>query len=167
VVGLDLGPDFALEGRGLNTRLRGQLQITSDGLQAPRASGQVSSTQGQFRAYDQSLNIERGLLRFSGAIDNSTLDILALRPNLTRKVGVQVSDNALLPRISLYADPDLPEAEKLAWLVLGRPGSAGGTEAALLQQAALALITNHNAQNRQSLASSFGLGEIRLRGSAT
>jgi translocation and assembly module TamB len=73
----------------------------------------------------------------------------------------------LLPRISLYADPDLPEAEKLAWLVLGRPGSAGGTEAALLQQAALALITNHNAQNRQSLASSFGLGEIRLRGSAT
>jgi translocation and assembly module TamB len=103
-----LGPDFALEGRGLNTRLRGQLQITSDGLQAPRASGQVSSTQGQLRAYDQSLNIERGLLRFSGAIDNSTLDILALRPNLTRKVGVQVSDNALLPRISLYADPVFP-----------------------------------------------------------
>lgn len=166
-VGLDLGPDFAVEGRGLNARLQGQLQITSDGLQAPRASGQVSSTQGQFRAYDQRLNIERGLLRFSGAIDNPTLDILALRPNLTQKVGVQVSGNALLPRISLYADPDLPEAEKLAWLVLGRPGSAGGTEAALLQQAALALITNRNAQNRQSLASSFGLDEIRLRGSAT
>lgn len=167
---LDLGPDFALEGRGLSTRLQGQLQISSESSQAPRVHGQVSSRQGQFKAYDQRLTVERGLLRFSGPIDNPGLDILALRPNLTQKVGVQISGSALLPRLSLYADPDLPEAEKLAWLVLGRAGGAGGTggaEAALLQQAALALIGNRNAQNRQSLANSFGLDEITLRGSAT
>ena len=166
-VALDLGSDFAIEGRGLKTRLQGQLQVSGDGQQAPRVQGQLSSAQGQFKAYGQSLNIERGLLRFSGAVDNPALDILALRPNLTQKVGVQVSGSALLPRVSLYADPDLPEGEKLAWLVLGRAGSAGGTEGALLQQAALALLGNRNAQNRQSLANSLGLDEITLRGAST
>jgi translocation and assembly module TamB len=85
-VALDLGSDFAIEGRGLKTRLQGQLQVSGDGQQAPRVQGQLSSAQGQFKAYGQSLNIERGLLRFSGAVDNPALDILALRPNLTQKV---------------------------------------------------------------------------------
>ena len=164
---LDLGSDFLLQGRGLSTRLQGQLMVSGQDLRIPQVQGQVSSVQGQFKAYGQNLNIERGLLRFSGPIDNPALDVLALRPNLTQKVGVQVSGSALLPRISLYADPDLPEGEKLAWLVLGRAASAGGTEAALLQQAALGLIGKRDAQNRPSLANALGLDEITLRGAAT
>ena len=166
-VGLDLGSDFVVEGRGLNTRLRGALQLSGDGQQSPRVQGQVSSVDGQYRAYGQRLQIERGLLRFSGAIDNPALDIVALRPNLTQKVGVQVSGTALLPRVRLYADPELPEAEKLAWLVLGRASSTGGAEAAVLQQAALALLGNRNAQNREALTNSLGLDEISLRGAST
>jgi translocation and assembly module TamB len=166
-VGLDLGSDFVVEGRGLNTRLRGALQLSGDGQQNPRVQGQVSSVDGQYRAYGQRLQIERGLLRFSGAIDNPALDIVALRPNLTQKVGVQVSGTALLPRVRLYADPELPEAEKLAWLVLGRASSTGGAEAAVLQQAALALLGSRNAQNREALTSSLGLDEISLRGAST
>ena len=164
---LDLGSDFLLQGRGLSTRLQGQLMVSGQDLRIPQVQGQVSSVQGQFKAYGQNLNIERGLLRFSGPIDNPALDVLALRPNLTQKVGVQVSGSALLPRISLYADPDLPEGEKLAWLVLGRAASAGGTEAALLQQAALGLIGKRDAPNRPSLANALGLDEITLRGAAT
>ncbi|MEI7785086.1 MAG: translocation/assembly module TamB domain-containing protein [Betaproteobacteria bacterium] len=166
-VGLDLGSDFALEGRGLQTRLQGQLQISSDGLQAPRVQGQLSSAQGQFKAYGQQLTIERGQLRFSGPVDNPALDILALRPNLTQRVGVQVSGSALLPRVSLYAEPDLPEAEKLAWLVLGRANTTGGAESAMLQQAALALLGNRSGQSRGSLANALGLDEIGLRGAGT
>jgi translocation and assembly module TamB len=141
--------------------------VSGQDLRIPQVQGRVSSVQGQFKAYGQNLNIERGLLRFSGPIDNPALDVLALRPNLTQKVGVQVSGSALLPQISLYADPDLPEGEKLAWLVLGRAASAGGTEAALLQQAALGLIGKRDAQNRPSLANALGLDEITLRGAAT
>ena len=38
----------------------------------------------------------------------------------------------------LVATPEMPDAEKLAWLVLGRPATGAGAEAAILQQAALA-----------------------------
>ena len=41
-------------------------------------------------------------------------------------VGVQVSGTARAPRVRLYSDPDMPDAEKLSWLVLGRSAAAGG-----------------------------------------
>ena len=51
-----------------------------------------------------------------------------------------MTGTALAPRIRLYADPDMPDADKLAWLVLGRSPAAGGAESAVLQQAALVLL---------------------------
>ena len=163
-VRLDLGEDFGIEGKGLNAKLHGALAVTADSFSAaPRLVGSITTASGEYRAYGQRLEIERGLLRFAGPADNPTLDILALRPNLTQKVGVQVTGTALLPRVRLYAEPELPEAEKLAWLVLGRSGAAGGAEAAVLQQAAIALLGNRSAINRTGLAASLGLDELSLR----
>jgi translocation and assembly module TamB len=161
---LDLGPDFQLQGQGLNTRLTGQVELLSHastrGL--PRLSGQVRTEGGRYKAYGQQLNIDTGVLRFSGPYDNPSLDIIALRPNLPQKVGVQISGTALLPRIRLFADPDLPDADKLAWLVLGRSAANGGAESAVLQQAAVALLSGNGKTLTGELASSLGLDEISL-----
>lgn len=161
---LDLGSDFQLQGQGLNTRLTGQVELLSNastrGL--PRLSGLVRTEGGRYKAYGQQLNIDTGLLRFSGPYDNPNLDIIALRPNLPQKVGVQITGTALLPRIRLYADPDLPDADKLAWLVLGRSAANGGAESAVLQQAAVALLSGNGKSLSGELASSLGLDEISL-----
>ena len=161
---LDLGQDFQLQGQGLNSRLTGQVELLSNastrGL--PRLSGQVRTEGGRYKAYGQQLNIDTGVLRFSGPYDNPSLDIIALRPNLPQKVGVQISGTALLPRIRLYADPDLPDADKLAWLVLGRSAANGGAESAVLQQAAVALLSGNGKTLTGELASSLGLDEISL-----
>jgi len=70
--------------------------------------------------------------------------------------------------VTLYANPDLPDSEKLAWLVLGRPATGVGAEAAVLQQAALALLTDKNGRGMDaSLASALGLDDISLRGGTT
>ena len=91
-VTLDLGPDFQVQGHGLSTRLSGKLNLLSNastkGL--PRLNGEVSTEGGRYKAYGQNLNIETGLLRFNGPYDNPSLDILAIRPNLTQRVGVQI-----------------------------------------------------------------------------
>ncbi len=94
------------------------------------------------------------------------LDILAIRPNLTQRVGVQITGTALLPRVRLYAQPELPDAEKLSWLVVGRAAASGGAEAALLQQAALALLGSKSGGMSGGLASSLGLDELSFRGAA-
>jgi translocation and assembly module TamB len=168
-VTLDLGPDFHVRGRGLDTRLAGTLQLASAGnTQAPpRLTGEVSTVRGSYKAYGQQLDIEEGVLRFTGPYDNPALDILAIRPNLTVRVGVQISGTALSPRIRLYADPDLPDAEKLAWLVLGHSGAEGGAETVMLQQAALALLGGNGKGLSGGLAQSLGLDELSFRGAAS
>lgn len=165
---LDLGPSFDIRGRGLNTRLAGKLTLTSNPAtqQIPRLTGELRTVRGTFKAYDQQLTIEVGVIRFMGPLDNPALDILAIRPHLQQRVGVQISGTALAPVVRLYADPDLPEAEKLAWLVLGRAPSSGGAESALLQQAAMALLGGNGQSMTSQLAQSLGLDELSMRGGA-
>lgn len=161
---LDLGPDFQLQGRGLSTRLSGQVELVShQGTQGlPRLNGQVRTVGGRYRAYGQSLDIRSGLLRFTGAYDNPDLEILALRPHLPQTVGVQVLGTALQPRIRLYAEPDMPDAEKLAWLVLGRSAATGGVESGVLQQAAMALLSSNGQSLGGDWAAKLGLDEVSL-----
>ncbi len=165
---IDLGPDFQVRGQGLDTLLRGQLQLRSTPADpAPRLLGEVRTARGSYRAYGQALTIETGLLRFAGPFDNPTLDILALRPHPTQRVGVQITGTAQAPRVRLYAQPDMPDSEKLAWLVLGRPASGAGAEAAILQQAALALLSGQGSASDGSLVRALGLDELSFQGEST
>ncbi len=161
---LHLGPDFLLHGQGITTRLTGEVQLSSSAATGgqPRLLGQVRTEGGRYQAYGQQLDIEQGLLQFSGPYDNPALDILAVRPNLSQRVGVRVTGTALAPRIRLYADPDMPDADKLAWLVLGRSPAAGGAESAVLQQAALVLLGGNGKGLGGELASALGFDDISL-----
>ena len=180
---IDLGPQFEIQGQGLQTRLSGELTVTS----APasdtfRVLGEVRAVNGTYRAYGQPLRIEDGVLRFSGPYDDPGLDVLALRgksgpgsqsrlsasASETQQVGVKITGSARAPRVALYASPELPDSEKLAWLVLGRPASGVGAETAVLQQAALALLADNNGRGIDAnLASALGLDDISLRGDTT
>ena len=166
---LRLGPDFQVRGQGIDTRLAGEVQLVSNQASGarPRLSGAVHTEGGRYRAYGRLLDIEQGLLRFAGPFDNPDLDILALRPNLEQRVGVRVTGNALTPRIRLYADPDMPDADKLAWLVLGRSAAAGGAESAVLQQAAVALLGGNGKGLGGELAGALGFDDISLANRST
>jgi translocation and assembly module TamB len=96
--------------------------------------------QGLFESYGQKLEIERGRLGFSGAPDNPSLDLLAVKRVDRQRVGVQVRGNAKRPVARLYSDPALDQSETLSYLVLGRPLlSASGAEAQQLGEYAQAL----------------------------
>ncbi len=165
---LDLGSNFEVRGRGLNTNLTGSLALRSNAetRQVPRLTGTVRTERGSYKAYGQQLDVEEGVLRFYGPFDNPSLDILAIRPNLPQRVGVQVSGTALAPVVRLYAEPDLPDADKLAWLVLGRSAANGGAESAMLQQAAMALLGGSGPGITARLAQSLGLDSVSM-GSAS
>ncbi|MDR2324698.1 MAG: translocation/assembly module TamB domain-containing protein [Acidovorax sp.] len=163
---LDLGQDFALQGFGITTRLKGQLQVRGgNSLTAPpQITGEIHTEQGRYRAWGQSLDVETGLIRFNGPYDNPSLDITAIRPNITVRAGVRVTGSASAPRITLFSDPEMSDAEKLSWIVMGRDTTNGGAEAALLQQAALALLSGGG--NSENFAGRVGLDEIGFKGSA-
>jgi translocation and assembly module TamB len=128
----------------------------------------VRTDAGRYRAWGQMLDVETGLIRFNGPYNNPALDILALRPNISVRAGVQVTGSALSPRVRLYSDPEMPDAEKLSWVVLGRDAANGGAEAAVLQQAALTLLGRGGGSNPTAqVASRLGLDEIGFKGPGT
>lgn len=164
---LDLGPQFEVRGRGLQARLIGQLELRSTPAQPmPRVLGTVRTASGSYRAYGQQLSIETGELAFNGSFDDPSLNVLAIRPlprETGQRVGVQIGGSAQAPRVRLVATPERPDAEKLAWLVLGRPATGAGAEAAVLQQAALALLAGNDDTLNSGLAGALGLDELSMR----
>lgn len=160
---VDLGSKLRLRGRGLDTTLRGQLTLSQQGGKA-NLQGVVSTEKGNFNAYGQKLDIERGELSFTGAVDNPRLDVVATRPGTDIRVGVFVSGFARSPRIRLFSEPELSDTDKLSWLVLGRgPDSLGRADTALLQRAALALLSGEGEGGTDKLIRNIGLDEVSIK----
>ena len=159
---LDLGKDLRLKGRGIETRLAGELTLTTpSGVLT--AVGNVRAEGGRYEAYGQMLDVDRGVVRFVGPLNNPILDILALRPNRENddRVGVSIAGTALQPRIKLYALPERSDTDKLAMLVLGRNfDELGRDETALIQTAAIALLSG---QSGGSFSSKLGLDTLSIR----
>jgi translocation and assembly module TamB len=159
---VDFGRDFKVHGRGLSTTLRGQLQVTQNNGPL-RVTGKLNADGGQYAAYGQKLDIERGDITFNGSIDNPSLDLLAVRPNLDIRVGVRVGGTALAPRVALYSEPEMADTDKLSWLLLGRgPDGLGRTDTALLQRAALALLSGEGEGPTGKALRNLGLDELSL-----
>ena len=160
---VDLGSQLRLRGRGLDSTLRGQLHLSQQGGK-PALQGVVRTEKGTFNAYGQKLDIERGELSFSGAAENPRLDVVAIRPDIDIRVGVIVSGYASNPRVRLFSEPELSDTDKLSWLVLGRgPDSLGRADTALLQRAALALLSGEGEGGSDKLLRNIGLDEISIK----
>jgi translocation and assembly module TamB len=159
---VDLGRNLKLRGRGLDTMLRGTLALTTP-LGRPSLVGTVRAEDGNFNAYGQKLVIDRGIVVFSGPPDNPRLDILAVRPNLDVEVGVEVGGSAQSPRVRLYSDPAMSDADKLSWLILGRaPDGLGRADTALLQGAALALLAGEGEGVTGTLLRTIGVDQLSV-----
>jgi len=161
---LDLGRNFVVRGRGLDATLVGSVRLTSAGNAPLQAKGEIGVARGTYEAYGQRLSIDEGKLYFSGPIDNPGLSIRAMRKNQAVEAGVAVTGTARDPEVALVSNPQVPDAEKLSWLVLGRPVEATGTaDAEKLQAAAVALAAGlGTGPLQQQLAHAVGLDEIRF-----
>ena len=158
-----LGDKLHIRGHGLDALLRGDLKLSTPGGR-PALNGSVRAEQGTYVAYAQKLVIERGELIFTGAIDNPRLDILAVRPNLDVRVGVAVTGLLSNLHVRLFSDPEMAEMDKLSWLMLGRPSEGlGRNDTALVQRAALALLSGEEQTPTDQLLNQLGLTDFSVR----
>lgn len=161
-VKLDLGDNLRLRGRGIDTGLGGDLRMTSPSGRLT-VNGTIGTIGGTYKAYGQKLSIDRGVLVFNGPVDNPRLDIEATRPDTDVRVGVQVTGPALTPRVRLFSDTAMSDTDKLSWLVLGRaPDGLGRNDTALLQRAAMGLLSGEGSGATDSMIKSLGLDEVSV-----
>jgi translocation and assembly module TamB len=170
----DLGDDFHLRGMGADAYLAGSVHVRKVGDGPPRINGSVRVASGTYAAYGQRLAIERGVATFSGAYDNPSIDILAVRKRpegeqlseANVEAGVQVRGTALSPTAKLVSTPNVSDSEKLSWLVLGHGmEGATGNEADVLSAAAGALLGGKGGTGgiQSKLANSLGVDEFGVR----
>jgi len=160
---VSLGDKLHIRGRGLDAQLRGELRLSTPGGR-PALNGTVRTASGSYVAYAQRLVIERGELVFTGAPENPRLDILAIRPNLDVRVGVAVTGPLQNVQVRLYSEPEMPEMDKLSWLLLGRPSEGlGRNDTALLQRAAVALLAGEEQAPTDQLLHQLGLTDFSVR----
>jgi translocation and assembly module TamB len=162
-VKVNLGPKLLLRGQGVDTRLAGDVVVSSQGGKLA-VNGTVTTVDGRYAAYGQRLEITRGRFIFSGEPGNPRIDVLAIRPNLDVQVGVLIDGQTHNPRIRLYSDPELADYDKLSWLVLGRsPDGLGSADTALLQRAAFALLSGSGVGPTDKLMEAIGLTDFSFR----
>ncbi len=163
---LDAGEHLHIVGAGLDTELRGKINLKTNPQGFSEAHGALSSVHGVYFAFGQRLEIDRGRLIFDGPIDNPALDIAAKRKNLPVEAGVEVTGTVQVPNIKLTSEPPVSDAEKLAWLTLGHGlEDATSGDFALLETAASALIDRGNSVPvTQRIAHKIGLDELSLKG---
>ncbi|MFA7438914.1 translocation/assembly module TamB domain-containing protein [Castellaniella sp.] len=155
---VDLGPRFYITGYGVNAGLVGQLDLSLHHDQLT-AMGALRTRGGSIDAYGQHLQLRRGIITFQGDLTNPVLNIEALRTNQMVQAGVRVIGTARQPRIDLVSYPDVSEAEKLSWLLLGRgPDEAGGADMSLLLAVGSSFLADGEPFYRR-----FGLDELGLQ----
>ncbi len=91
------------------------------------------------------------------------MNIRAVRRNLPVEAGVEVTGTVQAPRVRLVSTPNVPDAEKLSWLVLGQPpGEVSGREQQVLGQAALALLSGEGGGRGTRILQDLGI-DVGLR----
>lgn len=155
-----MGEALNLSALGLTTRLAGELSLHMRPGQAMSATGSITTVGGVYKGYGQDLEIDRGAINFQGELSNPGLNIVALRKGLAVEAGVSVTGTARRPVIRLVSQPDVPDAAKLSWIMLGRaPSGEGGGDLAMLLPAAQAMLGGNMTD---SLSKSLGVDEFSI-----
>lgn len=162
---VQLGEAVELNAKGLHGLLNGAVLLKQEAHGPITATGELTVSKGQYKAYGQDLNIEQGQLIYSGGqLDNPEINLKAAKTierkattgfgsnelfdfnksnqamNLGGKikVGVEVSGRLTDPKILLFSNPSLlSQADILSMLVLGRPASDANKAGAQLLLTAL------------------------------
>jgi translocation and assembly module TamB len=117
-----LGGRLPIQTSGYRSRVTGQVRLLGERGKAVQSKGEIRIVDGSYSMLGQRLNIARGNILFDGPLQNPILDITAERKRPQMTAGMSITGPAQNPRVRLYSDPDVPDQEKLSWLLFGRGG---------------------------------------------
>lgn len=168
-VDVRLGDAVTIDAVGLHARLAGGLRWTKKpGEPIGNGIGTIRIAEGGYQAYGQELEIAEGTLQFGGPLDNPTMQVRAVRPDIDVVAGVSVSGAIAQPGFELYSDPAMPDAEILSYLITGHGmDDASSGDAGIIAQAALSLGAEKASVVTSQVQHTFGLDQLEVNTGTT
>ncbi len=154
---------------GLEADLTGGIQLRQDQKQNLKGFGELNLVDGSYEIYGQKLDISAGELTFSGPLDNPRLDVKASRKAISDEVvaGVELGGTVNNLQSQLFSEPNLPEIEKLSYIMTGRGIDNGGNlDGESLKQAAIVMGLNQSSPIFNQIQNQFGIDVLTIKESA-
>ncbi|CAM3866005.1 translocation/assembly module TamB domain-containing protein [Vibrio aquimaris] len=130
-VNISIGDELKLSAFGLEGNLSGNLNV-SQRDKGPFVTGEVNIINGSYRSFGQDLIIQQGKILMNGPVDQPFVQITAIRnPDNTQDdytAGIKVIGPVDEPSVTIFSEPNLPQANALSYLLRGRDidGESGG-----------------------------------------
>ena len=164
-----LGEEVTFSGFGLNAKIAGDVALTEVPGQPTTARGEVRVIKGQYDAYGQKLDVERGRLIFvGGPVANPGIDARAVRKIEQVTAGVEIKGTLQAPQLTLFSNPAMSQSDALSYLVFGRPlEGASAEEGRSLAAAARALKLAGGERLAQRIGAVFGVEQVAIETGTT
>lgn len=164
---LSLGNDVRFQGFGLNSKLSGKLNLLKEAQRPFFTSGYVSVVDGNYKAYGQTLTIERGRLIFQGPYENPGLDIRAsriIKGDQEYHVGLEIGGTLQRPIADVFSLPSESESQAMMMLLTGKPASeVTKADASMLLGAMSGLGMDANGSITTEITQLFHLDELEIK----
>ncbi|MBX2836987.1 MAG: translocation/assembly module TamB [Gammaproteobacteria bacterium] len=165
-VTVTLGDEVELSAYGLDANLTGDIKVSIESPNPPQLTGEITVVEGIYQQYGQDLKVTDGQILFVGPIDQTRLNMDAVREIETeeRIAGLSLQGQIAEPEVTLFTEPaDKPQESILSYIVLGRDLSeASDQESNLLASAALALTLKGSRGVAGNVAERIGIEDFAL-----
>jgi len=118
---VDIPRNVWLQGPSTAIELSGNMRVTKD-LRAPFIlSGSIETVRGYASYYGKRFTVESGRVTFTGTPEiNPMLDVTVAQKVSEYLVSIHVTGRARQPTIAFSSDPELPQADIISLIVLGK-----------------------------------------------
>ena len=87
-----------------------------------------------------------------------------MREGLAVEAGVEIMGSVRHPRVTLVSTPNVPDTEKLSWIVLGRKPDPGGLDTSVLLAAAGSILGGQSGAGiTEKITKALGVNEISFK----
>jgi len=163
---LTLGDQVRLRAYGLDARPLGGVLAYARPDRPVTGSGELYLRDGgTYKAYGQTLSIERGRLVFAGGpVENPGLDVRASRTaNDGTVAGFEVTGTLETPRMTVFSDPVMADRDALAYVLFGRRmDHANQNENGVVTEAANQLGIGGGSYIASAIGRELGLQDVSI-----
>ncbi|WP_024952728.1 autotransporter assembly complex protein TamB [Cobetia crustatorum] len=169
-VGVHIGPDVQLKAMGLETKLKGDMDVRQ-GKNGVQVFGEVNLVDGTYKSFGQDLQIRKGQILLSGPPSSPRLNIEAIRdPDNTEDdvtAGVRVTGLAEQPSVEIFSDPAMDESSALSYLLRGEGLDGSSSSDSAVTSALIGMSLAQSGKVVGQLGQTFGIRDLSLDSSGS
>lgn len=170
-LGIRIMDRVEIDAFGLRTHLQGLLAVKKKVDGPVLTNGEIHLVDGTYRAFGQSLVINRGQIIFSGPPDKPFLSVDAIRdPDLIEDdvtAGIKLEGPVTEPEVTIYSQPAMDQQNALSYLLRGRGMDSDSGDNSMVTTMLISMGVGKTAGTINQIGEAFGVKDLSVDSSGS